>query len=87
MGYNTGDKSDSYHIPGRAGTSVELSNSSSDDAFENKNGVDVKNWQVQNTGKVQGLSGDRLRDGGKIIASGEMAYWESAEKYPADDLS
>lgn len=82
--YNTGEKSESYHIPGRQAFADELEQSGSPDAFEITKGEIVKKWQVENTGKVTNLYDDILFDGGTITASGEMAYWESAERYPAD---
>ena len=52
--------------------------------FETLQGVQVQNWQVDNTGTVTSIATSSLADGGNIIASGDMAYWESAEFYPAD---
>lgn len=82
--YNTGDKSDSYHIPGRPPFSTELSSDGSGDAFEVANGENVKEWQVQNTATLTNTSSYTLPDGGVVLASGDMAYWESTEYYPAD---
>lgn len=80
--YNTGDRSDSYHIPGRKATPLELFNQGGQDAFENSNGVLVKTWQVENTAKFSTIASYTLPDGGKVIAKGQMGYWESTEKYP-----
>jgi hypothetical protein len=80
--YNTGDKSDSYHIPGRAPLASEIANVSGDDAYELKDGVNVKKWQVENTAGILTSTSSNLPDGGKLIATGKMAYWESTEKYP-----
>ena len=89
--YNTGDKTSSYHIPGRpprsfdvplVGSKLEdeslqgtINNLSSDEAvFEvyNTASIDV-NSTVLNT---------ITDDGGQVIATGDMGYWESTEKYP-----
>jgi len=80
--YNTGDRSDSYHIPGRAPSSTDTQNGTGSDAYENADGVDVKKWQVQNTAKLSGGSTGKLADGGKVVGKGQMGYWESTEKYP-----
>jgi hypothetical protein len=80
--YNTGDRSDSYHIPGRKATSKELSGYSGEDAYELKDGIKIKEWQVRNTASVTNTTEYILPDGGKVIAKGNMGYWESTERYP-----
>lgn len=82
--YNTGDRSDSYHIPGRLADGDELQDSGSADAFEIQDGQPVKKWQVENTAGVTSTNQYYIPDGGLVIASGIMAYWESEENYPAD---
>ena len=77
--YATGEKSKSYHIPGRIGTSKELSeaigiypNGEKEFDFEKENSASADpNFQVYT-----------LEDGGLVIAEGKMGYWESSEKYP-----
>jgi hypothetical protein len=80
--YNTGERSESYHIPGRKPSSTDLTNYSGSDAFELSDGLKVKKWQVVNTGKVTSASTSVLSDGGVVIGKGQMGYWESTEKYP-----
>ena len=81
--YNTGERSDSYHIPGREATSLETSVIGGEDAYEISDGVVVERWHVENTATVDSISTTTtLPDGGKIIASGQMGYWESTELYP-----
>jgi len=84
--YNTGDKSASYHIPGRApidfnvpggGTLPEISPLSDQNAIN----TDDRVFEVYNTATVNAASGT-LPDGGIIKAQGTMGYWESTEKYP-----
>jgi hypothetical protein len=82
--YNTGDRSDSYHIPGRAAESYDLDVIYNDDVFESQSGVQIKRWQVQNTCTIESATSYTLADGGTVIATGKMGYWESTEKYPAD---
>ena len=82
--YNTGDRSDSYHIPGRIATADDKSNYGGTDAYELANGVNVKKWQVQNTAKATTVSPYTLPDGGKVVSTGIMGYWESTERYPDD---
>jgi hypothetical protein len=82
--YNTGERSDSYHIPGRISTSSDRAFVTNDDSFENANGVQVRRWQMYNTASIESLLSYKLSDGGKVIGSGRMGYWESTERYPAD---
>ena len=82
--YNTGERSESYHIPGRESVSSDLSFVINTDVFETASGVKMKKWQVYNTGSVDSTTAYKLSDGGKVIASGRMGYWESTERYPAD---
>ena len=84
--YNTGERSASFHIPGRAATAAERVNVYADDAFETTDADPEQRqlWQVQNTASVDSLTSFNLGDGGQVIASGRMAYWESTELYPAD---
>ena len=77
--YNTGDKSSSYHIPGRAPKPGELNPNSGPDHIINFG--PEQNWQVNNTATRVPATGT-LADGGVIVARGEMAYWQSTEKYP-----
>lgn len=82
--YNTGERSESYHIPGRAATSFDTQNITGTDVYENLDGIQRQRWQVENTASVNSISTAALPDGGKVVASGEMGYWESTELYPAD---
>ena len=89
--YNTGERSSSYHIPGRPprvngrnqfGAIVD------ETAFNggaNSLANTEKNFQVFNTATMT-TSGLAIPtdDNGLIIAKGDMGYWESSEKYPAD---
>lgn len=82
--YNTGDKSASYHIPGRFATSDDLIPVAGTDAIEILDGSSlVQKWQVYNTASIISATVPyTLPDGGKVIAEGEMGYWQSTEKYP-----
>lgn len=82
--YNTGERSESYHIPGRKSSSVDITNASGLDAFEMSSGVQVKTWQVTNTATVINRNTSTLSDGGVVVATGAMGYWQSEELYPAD---
>ena len=68
--YNTGDRSASYHIPGRP---------------LGYNGINDTNWQTKNTATIISSPGTLLPDGGVLVATGFMGYWESSEKYPDDN--
>lgn len=93
--YNTGDKSSSYHIPGRI--AVELPNGK----MENEPAVGIaqytpnilfsdpteqeKIFEVTNTAVITSVvpaGSEVLDDGGIVIARGDMGYWESTEHYP-----
>ena len=92
--YNTGDKSASYHIPGRPaepytfvapnGTIQTLLDT---DSYTDINSFadDTKLWQTINTATQLGTyltNNPILPDGGKVLAFGKMGYWESTEIYP-----
>lgn len=82
--YNTGERSESYHIPGRAAFASDIEPDVTDDAYESKDGIQRLRWQVHNTATVDNLGGGTIADGGVIVASGKMGYWESTERYPDD---
>lgn len=79
--YNTGERSSSYHIPGRAPKPGETSliGGQDDNISEGE-----KYFQIYNTASIiqQNLN-IPTDDGGVIIAKGEMGYWESTEQYPS----
>jgi len=91
--YNTGDKSNSYHIPGRIGTPQEMGPVAGQDVLPDDNGLTagtpVQYWQVYNTATIDPLPApgteEILPDGGKVIATGDMAFWESSEIYDDDN--
>jgi len=82
--YNTGERSESYHIPGRAPNSNDTGNIVNQDAFETQDGIIRKRWQVENTATIDSINSYTLPDGGIVRATGKMGYWESTEKYPND---
>jgi hypothetical protein len=78
--YKTGARSASFHIPGRiASPSDILAVSGSDVVYPTETQI----WQVYDT-STKYLASGLTKDGGVIIAKGDMAYWESTEKYPDD---
>jgi hypothetical protein len=76
--YNTGDKSRSYHIPGRAPLPGET-----DDVIGIYTDFE-KRFDVENTASFTGTNPgiSETEDGGIPIAYGKMGYWESTEEYP-----
>ena len=77
--HNTGERTESYHIPGRDASPTDLENVFTQDKYE----VETRRrWQVYNTATIDTLVTEVLSDGGVVVAKGEMAYWESTEKYP-----
>ena len=93
--YNTGDKSNSYHIPGRGAGQFFLTN----DAGGNAGSIseialcpttinDIESpdytprvFEVYNTASLISTPNTVLPDGGVLIAEGQMGYWESIELY------
>lgn len=83
--YNTGEKTSSYHIPGREASSSDLANAGGLDAIENLvegNTIPSKNWEAKDTSSITSLAQYTIPEGGTVVASGDMAYWESSESYP-----
>jgi hypothetical protein len=81
--YDTGEKSKSYHIPGRAALPGETDNAAPIDSIYGP--IDLERFfEVNNTATIDfGLPiGDTVEDGGVVVRRGIMAYWESTEKYP-----
>jgi hypothetical protein len=93
--YATGDKSNSYHIPGRAprpyltpdgsGTLNEDDDylNVNDNNIENLQGTTSKVFEMFNTASGTNVN-IPLADGGIVTAEGDMGYWESTEIYPDD---
>jgi hypothetical protein len=77
--YNTGEKSASFHIPGRAPIVSDLTFATGSDVME---GTTTPTWKVTNTATITSLTQTTLEDGGVQVAEGEMGYWESTEIYP-----
>ena len=86
--YDTGDKSSSYHIPGRPPTSY-LTYTNETDVLSNAFATNINSltlddqvFEVFNTASQLLSPGTILSDGGLVLAAGSMGYWESSEKYP-----
>lgn len=93
--YDTGDKSASYHIPGRPAevqaayggildTAPYVGNPGG--AINKLHGESLL-YESVNTATVTSSPNTTLPDGGKIIAAGKMGYWQSSEKYPDNEPS
>jgi hypothetical protein len=93
--YDTGDKSSSYHIPGRPPKNYVYTNNQGVTSVEQETteGVFDQNkfeateplFETYNTASVLGIPAalnTTLPDGGKVVGFGEMGYWESTEIYP-----
>jgi len=86
--YDTGERSESYHIPGRAPVQSDLGiiPPGTGDNFDI-----AANWQGMDTSTVTSSTpyqhiDTASRYEGAIIEEGEMSYWESSEKYPNDPV-
>lgn len=80
--YDTGDRSKSYHIPGRPAFAGDTAFVATDALSEEITGGFNYNWVVNNTATLQSILPVTLPDGGVQIAEGYMGYWESTEEYP-----
>lgn len=84
--YESGEESNSYHIPGRASVPSDLQVINNNDVIPSNNcsgTTNVLRWQVYNTATV--LGGDlSIYDGcnESCYQFGDFSYWESTERYP-----
>ena len=87
--YNTGERSSSYHIPGRAPENYLLPNGTTELENEDIFGSNVLDpsgdplFKVYNTASITSTALEPLGDGTNITARGKMGYWESTELYPS----
>jgi hypothetical protein len=89
--YDTGHWSPTYHIPGRKAEGSESGLAGGADVFENQ--IDscepsekIRHWQVYNTAKVTKIYPNFFGDCDEgAVVEGDMAYWESSEKYPDNE--
>jgi len=84
--YDTGDKSSSYHIPGRSAVDYDgLGLENGDYADANSFDGDTRLFETINTATiVPQIPNLDNGDGGKVIAYGNMGYWQSSERYPSN---
>jgi hypothetical protein len=87
--YDTGDKSASYHIPGRVERDYRINGINYKETIDwtdrNTLAASDRLFEVYNTASAfstHPLIGTTTDDGGTVIAVGDMGYWESEEKYP-----
>ena len=83
--YNTGDKSASYHIPGRYVKSSDTTLVINEDVLVTDSSPE--RWRIYNTASVDVPftgTGTVLPDGGIVLGGGDMGYWESEVKYDRD---
>ena len=87
--YDTGDKSASYHIPGRVERDYKINGINYPETIDwtdrNTLAASDRLFEVYNTASAfstHPLIGTTTDDGGTVIAVGDMGYWESEEKYP-----
>ena len=81
--YKTGDKSSSYHIPGRPAIPARDLYSVASPDGDNGDGQPLPRWRIESTATITDRPTDtRTDDGGLVFAKGQMGYWESTERYP-----
>lgn len=77
--YNTGDKSASYLISGRAPEASDLTAVSNNDTTDGA----AQRWQVYNTATATEINlNTETSDGGVIVSEGLTGFYQSTEKYP-----
>lgn len=93
--YNTGDKSKSYHIPGRGPEQFFITTDSGTNGGliseiapcpTTINDIESPDYiprvfEVYNTATITSTPNTTLPDGGVLVAEGKMGYWESIELY------
>ena len=79
--YNTGEKSKTYHVPGRSSIGNEVSLETTGNSWDGT----ALQFKTRNTAGWQANTNVVLPDGGIVQSYGDMGYWESGEKYPASD--
>ena len=89
--YNTGERSSSYHIPGRSPVNYTLDNGSialENDIIFGDNVLDTNGdpvYKVYNTASISQQNLTEQQDDGTLVTSrGKMGYWESTERYPSN---
>lgn len=82
--YDTGDKTPSYHIPGRpAKIYTPLGLTDTAPFFDANNSLVGDTLLFETVNTAEGiLVSNLLPDGGTVIAEGTMGYWQSTEYYP-----
>lgn len=82
--YTTGDRTASYHLPGRPKNILyDMGNTGTDLLPDEVYGWNEQ-WRVVNTAIFNQNLSEPTGDGGLVIAEGYMGYWESTELYPDD---
>lgn len=91
--YKTGDWSPAYHIPGRLPSGIENRQVGGGDVYEQTGGACNEDelpyfFQVYNTARVTKRYAEPNSDfcDPSIIAEGDMAYWQSSELYPDNEI-
>ena len=99
--WNTGDRTDSYHIPGRYRRIYQITDDTGGigaSVLENANCPSTLNdiespdytpkvFEVFNTALITATPNTTLADGGVLIAEGDMGYHESVELYEDDNAA
>jgi hypothetical protein len=82
--YGTGDKSSSYHIPGRGPELYGDTGLYENSVYSNLNSLadDTLLFETINTASQGAAPGTVLEDGGIVLRTGDMGYWQSTEVYP-----
>lgn len=87
--YNTGEKTDKYHIPGRRPTSEDMQIVSSRDVYEYDKQfndcdekVKIPRWKVVNTAEEMIPTNEEFKCDKRTLGTGKLGYHESVDLYP-----
>ena len=82
--YNTGDKTSSYHIPGRGPRLFQNTGLFENSVYSDDDSLpdDTLLFETINTATSGTPNGTVLPDGGVVLRTGDMGYWQSTEFYP-----
>lgn len=79
-----GKETDSFHIPGRAPESSDLTLITNSNPDYIEEGTSAERWKIYNTASVIGNSTSPKIGNATAHQYGKFSYWQSTEKYPCN---